>query len=62
MILLFSIDGTSDLYEKFLKDFQFHYQYQLRIRTRSASAYEFYRKNLHIIYCNKYKESDLELY
>ena len=60
MILLFSIDGTLELYEKFLDDTEFHRVYNLKARTKMR-AFEIYRKNFHKIYCDKYKETDLEL-
>lgn len=53
MILLFSIKETSDLYEKFLEDDDF--------QKYSQSHFYVYRKNFHKIYCEKYKESDLDL-
>ena len=61
MILLFSIDGTLELYEKFLDDTEFHRVYNLKARTKYMRAFEIYRKNFHKIYCDKYKETDLEL-
>ena len=61
MILLFSIDGTLELYEKFLEDEEFHRVYNLKARTKYMRAFEIYRKNFHKIYCDKYKEADLEL-
>ena len=53
MVLLFSIKETSDLYEKFLEDDDF--------QKYSQSHFYVYRKNFHKIYCEKYKESDLDL-
>ena len=53
MVLLFSIKETSDLYEKFLEDYDF--------QKYSQSHFYVYRKNFHKIYCEKYKESDLDL-
>ena len=61
MILLFSIDGNLELYQKFLDDTEFHRVYNLKARTKYMRAFEIYRKNFHKIYCDKYKENELKL-
>ena len=64
---LFSIDGISKIYEEFLNDKKFHEDYMNNINEKNEniiiykSTFEFYRKNMHKIYCDKYEESDLEL-
>ena len=64
---LFSIDDISKIYEEFLNDKKFHEDYMNNINEKNEniiiykSTFEFYRKNMHKIYCDKYEESDLEL-
>ena len=62
---IFSKDGISNIYEDFLKDNYFHQKYILknkkRYKYKNNNSYVLYRKNMHKIYCNKYKESELEL-
>ena len=61
MKLLFSINGTVDLYEKFLEDKNFHLNYIKKKGINYSYKKELYRKNFHKIYCEKYYISDLVL-
>lgn len=61
MKLLFSINGISDIYEKFVKDICFHENYKSKRKNKYQKAYDLYRKNMHIIYCKKYTETDIDL-
>ena len=61
MKLLFSINGISDIYEKFLKDKSFYANYKSKRKNKYQKAYDLYRKNMHIIYCKKYSETDIDL-
>ena len=65
MKYIFSKDEISNIYEDFLKDNDFHKNYiTLKTKTKvyvNYKAYMLYRKNFHKIYCDKYKEKDLDL-
>ena len=61
IILLFSKKDTLDLYEKFLKDEKFHQKNKEKIIAQDIDVHKFYKKNFHKIYCEKYKETDLDL-
>ncbi len=62
---IFSKDDISNIYEDFLKDNYFHQKYILknkkRYKYKNNNSYELYRKNIHKIYCEKFKENELEL-
>ena len=61
MKYLFINERNSDLYEEFLKDKDFHKKYFEKNNIHPKKADNFYRKNFHKIYCDKYKENDLDL-
>lgn len=62
---IFSKDDISNIYEDFLKDINFHQKYisknKKRYKYKNNNSYELYRKNIHKIYCEKFKENELEL-
>lgn len=62
---IISKDDIPYIYEDFLKDNNFHQKYISQNKKRGIyknnNSYKLYRKNLHKIYCKKYKESELEL-
>ena len=61
---IFSKD-ISNIYENFLKDKDFHKNYisqnKKRTEYKNNNSYQLYKKNIHKIYCKKYKESEFEL-
>ena len=65
MKYIFSKDEISNIYENFLKDNVFHKKFisqnKKRTEYKNNNSYQLYKKNLHKIYCKKYKESDFEL-
>ena len=75
MTHIFSIDGISDLYEIFLNDEDYEKNNKEEIDNKKNNKknnkeekgnenlyiYKFYGKNIHKIYCDKYKESHLDL-
>ena len=62
---IFSKDEISNIYENFLKDKDFHRNYisqnKKRTEYKNNNSYQLYKKNIHKIYCKKYKESEFEL-
>jgi len=62
---IFSKDEISNIYEDFLKDKVFHKKYISqhikRTEYKNNNSYQLYKKNIHKIYCKKYKESEFEL-
>lgn len=62
--MVFKKEGVSEIYEEFLADIKFHNDYIIKIKqyqknTKFNIDFELYRKNIHKIYCNKYKIKDL---